>query len=128
MSPGIASSFGIRLAGFRQAAGLSRRALARGAGVSDSTVRGLEAGEQDPHLDVAERLAEGLGVSLVTLLGEPVAAQRSSYRIATRCQECADRSIAEVEHGKTPDDVRVRRCIRCGAFALKPDLTIRTTA
>lgn len=51
-----------RLKQARQAAGLSRRALAARAGLSNPVVRNLEAGTI-PGVDTAERIAQALGIS-----------------------------------------------------------------
>ena len=56
---GVAS----RLRATRAARGLSMRALARAAGLTDTAVRTTETGATMPGLDTAEALAKALGVS-----------------------------------------------------------------
>ena len=53
----------------RQALGLSRAALAEGAGVHLRQIRRYESGEQQPALSVAARLADTLDVSVDELAG-----------------------------------------------------------
>ena len=54
----------VRLRQLREAAGLSRGALARAAGTSDSAIVQLERGERSPSLELAGRLADVLGVTV----------------------------------------------------------------
>lgn len=56
-------SFGELLAGYRRAARFTRAGLARQAGVSDRSIRYLEAGEHRPYADTIDRLATALGLS-----------------------------------------------------------------
>jgi transcriptional regulator with XRE-family HTH domain len=48
----------------REDAGLSQRQLAAAAGVSSSTLHGLELGRHDPSVETLSRLAAGLGMEL----------------------------------------------------------------
>lgn len=57
------SSLANRLRDTRIAQGLSYRAVAQAAGVSDMTVRATERGQTMPTVDTAERMAKALGVS-----------------------------------------------------------------
>jgi transcriptional regulator with XRE-family HTH domain len=57
------ASFGDLLMGYRRAARLTRAALARGAGLSDRSIRYLEGGEHRPYADTIDRLATALGLS-----------------------------------------------------------------
>lgn len=63
------SSFGRRLRVLREEAGLSARELAERAGVDRATVANAEAGRFATRMDIAERLAGGLGLTLGQLLG-----------------------------------------------------------
>jgi transcriptional regulator with XRE-family HTH domain len=54
----------------RIAAGLSQDELAFRAGMTRNYVGALERGEQSPTLRTLDKLAEALGVSPLTLLGE----------------------------------------------------------
>jgi transcriptional regulator with XRE-family HTH domain len=63
------TTFGLRLRQLREEAGLTGAELAERAGVSRATVRRAEAGEFATRMDIAERLAAGLGLSLGQLLG-----------------------------------------------------------
>jgi transcriptional regulator with XRE-family HTH domain len=58
-----------RLRALRQEAGISGDALARRAGVSPGTVWGIERGEARCTLDVGERLAAALGLTLGQVIG-----------------------------------------------------------
>jgi transcriptional regulator with XRE-family HTH domain len=61
----------IRIA--RKDAGLSQEALARRAGMSLNGMASIERGEiSDPHISTLSNIAEGLGVSVSTLLEEPI--------------------------------------------------------
>lgn len=57
------TTLGARLRARREEMGLSYRAVARAAGVSDMTVRATEHGQTSPTIDTAERLAKALGLS-----------------------------------------------------------------
>lgn len=64
--------FGKRIRAARKAAGLSQEALARRADVSAQSVRQLEqGGVYDPHYSTVSKIAEGLGMPVSELLGEP---------------------------------------------------------
>jgi transcriptional regulator with XRE-family HTH domain len=62
-SAGAAATLGERLGARREELGLSYRAVARAAGVSDMTVRATEQNQTSPSIDTAERIAKALGVS-----------------------------------------------------------------
>ena len=61
--------FGDVLRRLRQEAGLSQAGLAAAAGVHLRQIHRYESGEQQPALDVAQRLASALGVTLDELAG-----------------------------------------------------------
>jgi DNA-binding XRE family transcriptional regulator len=65
-----AGAFALNLRTIREKKGLSRRAVARAAGLpSIAHVGMIERGNiQEPRLDVAMKIAEGLGVPLETML------------------------------------------------------------
>src|SRR5215475_13452508 len=62
-------NFGEVLRRLRQEAGLSQAGLAAAAGVHLRQIHRYESGEQQPALDVAQRLAASLGVTLDELAG-----------------------------------------------------------
>jgi transcriptional regulator with XRE-family HTH domain len=71
------ATFGDRLAGAREAAGLSQEALARRLGVKEKTIRAWEEDLSEPRANRLQMLAGLLNVSLMWLLtgkGEGVAA------------------------------------------------------
>lgn len=51
--------------------GLSKNALAKAVGIDEKQIRRYEAGEAQPGLHVAKRMARVLGISLDELAGEP---------------------------------------------------------
>ena len=59
---------GTRIKKLRTAQGLSQEALAKRAKISREYVNRLEAGQYDPTVSVARRLAKALGVPLMELL------------------------------------------------------------
>jgi transcriptional regulator with XRE-family HTH domain len=61
--------FGEVMRRLRQDAGLSQAGLAAAAGVHSRQINRYESGEQQPALDVAQRLAAALGVTLDELAG-----------------------------------------------------------
>src|SRR3954471_13008662 len=63
------ASFGDVMRRLRQEAGLSQAGLAAAAGVHLRQIHRYESGEQQPALDVAQRLASALGVTLDELAG-----------------------------------------------------------
>jgi transcriptional regulator with XRE-family HTH domain len=62
---------GHRLAKLREAAGLTRYALAKRSGVNEAFLGRLEAGKQAPGWSVACKLADALGVTLDALRATP---------------------------------------------------------
>src|SRR6201991_921086 len=64
------ASFGDVMRRLRQDAGLSQAGLASAAGIHARQINRYESGEQQPALDVAQRLASALGVSLDELAGD----------------------------------------------------------
>jgi transcriptional regulator with XRE-family HTH domain len=59
---------GVNLRTLREAKGMSQTALAKKARISREHLNRLEAGRYDPAVGVVQRLAKGLGVSLMELL------------------------------------------------------------
>lgn len=55
----------------RTAKGLSQVELAEAVGIKQATVSRIEKGVNNPSLDVAERIAQALGVNVVELFGLP---------------------------------------------------------
>ena len=75
------ATLGQRLRALRLAAGLTREALARQAGVGPSTLTGAERGTRDTRLGTAHKLAIALGTTAAALNGEeplPLAPKRNS--------------------------------------------------
>jgi transcriptional regulator with XRE-family HTH domain len=66
-------SFGQRVRQERQRAGLTLEQLAARSRVSRAALSKTERGQQDPTLQVALRIAEGLGVPIAQLLSTPTA-------------------------------------------------------
>jgi transcriptional regulator with XRE-family HTH domain len=67
MSP-TPRQLGMKLKQIRTANGLSRYALAKRVGISQSYVAKLEAGHSDPTVGMLQRLAKALGVPVTALL------------------------------------------------------------
>jgi transcriptional regulator with XRE-family HTH domain len=68
-SPGSASApVGDRVKALREGLGLSLRGLSERSGVSPTMLSQVERGETSPTLTVAERIAQGLGLTLSQLL------------------------------------------------------------
>jgi transcriptional regulator with XRE-family HTH domain len=65
---------------WRQARGLSQRALAERSGVGYVNIARLELGQVDPRLSTLEKLAEALEIRLVDLLTEPKAERPAKKR------------------------------------------------
>ena len=64
----MSATFGANVERLRLAAGLSRRALAHAAGMTDPSLLTIERGQTHPRLYYALRLAGALGVSLLELI------------------------------------------------------------
>jgi transcriptional regulator with XRE-family HTH domain len=63
-------NFGERLLATRKSKGMTQAELARRVKLSTKTIIYYESGERYPTLDIAQRLAEVLGVTLAHLVGE----------------------------------------------------------
>ena len=62
--------FNERLKNFREKKGLTQQQLATNAGVSCRMIQLYESGNSSPRTSVASRIADALGVSVSSLLGE----------------------------------------------------------
>lgn len=71
----IVQQFGVRLRELRQARNTTQADLAREAQVALSHLSKLEKGEAAPGLDLLDRLAKALGVTVVDLLPPPTAVE-----------------------------------------------------
>ena len=65
-----ASRLGQSLLSLRQRAGLSIGALARVTGLSKTSISNIEAGKANPSIETMWRLADALGVTIGTLVGD----------------------------------------------------------
>lgn len=63
-----------RLTELREKQGLSMRKLAERSGVSQPFISSIESGKKQPTLDSLLKLSDGLGITLIDLLGEEPAA------------------------------------------------------
>ncbi len=63
---------GRRLRALREELGLSQRALARRAGVSNGTISLIEQGRTDPTLGLLMKILEGVGVSVAEFFAKPL--------------------------------------------------------
>jgi DNA-binding XRE family transcriptional regulator len=64
----------LRVQELREAAGLSKAALARRAGINERTVRKIESGSHRPSLTTTMKLAEALDVPMLDLFSDNGAA------------------------------------------------------
>ena len=71
---------GEQVKAWREARGLSQRALAERAGMPYPMIARLELGQTDPRLSTLVRLAEALKIRLVDLLTEPRAKRPARKR------------------------------------------------
>lgn len=95
-----AATFGDRMAGAREAAGLSQKGLAKRLGVKLKTIKSWEDDLAEPRANRLQMLAGMLGVSLMWLLtgeGDGIAAPGESEPIDTECR----RILQEVRELKT---------------------------
>lgn len=93
-----AAALGARVRARRRALGLSQRALARRAGVTDAFVSSIELGERMPSLDTLVRLCEPLRLSLDALALGSVGCDMS------RCPLLGDlRALVERYEGDRPE-------------------------
>ena len=63
------ASFGNKIKAVRKKAGLTQRALAKRAGVSNTIIYQIEKGTRNPGLKTLEKLSKALGVSFEALRG-----------------------------------------------------------
>ena len=54
----------------REQQGMSQRALAKAAGITQAALFRLESGETDPRLSTLRAIAEALGVTVAEIIGE----------------------------------------------------------
>jgi transcriptional regulator with XRE-family HTH domain len=54
----------------REHQGISQRALAKAAGITQAALFRLESGETDPRLSTLRAIAEALGVTVAEIIGE----------------------------------------------------------
>lgn len=78
-----ANPVGARLQRARQAAGMSRNALARAIGISEETLRSYETGRRTLPADLLPALGVSLGVDVGWLVGAPGASRESIASILT---------------------------------------------
>ncbi len=64
----------------RETQGLSQRALAKAAGITQAALFRLESGETDPRLSTLRALAKGLGVTVAEIIGEGRPARKRAGR------------------------------------------------
>ena len=67
MGDAILRSFGKKLRGFRESAGLSQEQLAELSGLHRNYIGGMERGERNPTIISLERVSKALGISLSKL-------------------------------------------------------------
>ncbi len=86
-------AFGDFLSKLRQNAGLSPAQLGDLLGLSEQTVAQWESGQAKPSLDMAEKLAEALGISLTELLHAP-SVEKKITKIVITGGPCAGKTTA----------------------------------
>ncbi len=64
----------------REAHGMTQRALASRAGITQAALFRLESGATDPRLSTLRRLAKALGVRVAVLIGEGKPARKRARR------------------------------------------------
>lgn len=74
----VAESFGLRLKEIRESRALSQAALARRAGLTSPAVAQIEGGRRKPSFDTLVALAQGLEISLDSLVGLSVPAESNA--------------------------------------------------
>lgn len=110
----VAARFGPNLRRARASLGVSLNELGRRSGVSPSNLSRLERGEIGTTVETALRLADGLGVNLMTLLDDPMDMARDPGNRSAETRRLIDRhsrAIADL-------DKRLRRLE--GAKAVAP--------
>ena len=66
----VRARFGANVRRLREKQGLSQEAFGFAAGIDRTYVSGIERGSRNPTLTVAQKFADGLGVSLSRLLSD----------------------------------------------------------
>lgn len=64
--------------------GVSQRALAKAAGITQAALFRLESGETDPRLGTLRKLAEALGVTVAGIIGEGRPARKRAKVLRSR--------------------------------------------
>lgn len=101
----VRQRLGRRVRQLREAQGLSQETLAAGANVSRVYLGALERSEKVPRIDVVERLAQALGVTLAELcaFGSRKSArtitrhEQFGKRVASIARRASDRDLARFE-------------------------------
>ena len=93
---------GLALQQLRRTRGLSQRALAQRAGVSNATISLIENGRTDPSLGLLRRLLDSLGVSLAEFFGGE---SRGDERIFYRRDELAEIGRGQISYRQVGRDL-----------------------
>lgn len=94
----LSLTIGRRVRAARHARGWSQARLAKESGINPATLRTYEAGDREMPLRVIPRIAAGLGLPVLVLLG------------AAPCQSCGNRPEPE------------RTCQKCGAAGVEQEV------
>ncbi|HSG90063.1 MAG TPA: cupin domain-containing protein [Pseudomonadales bacterium] len=102
---GSDDDLGWRLRAVRRARGLSQRALARQAGVSNAMISLVESGRSNPSVGLLKRILDGVPMSL----GEFFAERTDTARVFYRAEELTEISRGPVTMRQVGGELRERR-------------------
>ncbi len=97
---------GYRLKRLRRTRGLSQRALARAAGVSNATVSLIENGRSDPSLGMLKRILDAMSVSVADFFALDMP---SEEQVCFRADELSEISRGSISYRQVGGDLSRRR-------------------
>ncbi|WP_372886416.1 cupin domain-containing protein [Shimia sp.] len=94
-------ALGVRLRALREQAGLSQRALAKKAGVTNSTISLIESGRMNPSVGALRRILEGIPVGLSEFFAYEPEPEKTVFYAAEELTEIGKGGVSLRQVGKT---------------------------
>jgi len=108
MERNISADVGKRLKAVRQASGVSQRELARRAGVTNSTISGIEQNRVSPSVDNLKKVLDGIPISLIDFFTMELEKQEKIFYGKDELVEMSDGTMSMRLVAATRKDRRLR--------------------